>query len=293
MCFVENGCRSKNWQHERAAAQARVWFAPLTVRLTIDLFIMIAKRLSFGVACFLALSVQAQTYNFTSTTSATNGWQPYSPLASFGVTSTFSEGFYGYLMESSASPNPAALGAARVGSFLPGTYTDFSLNFSVLSYNGAGSEFVGAAARFSNLGLGTSSGYVMGYESGVGTGGALFIAKVVDEASKGAIGAGAEAAVTLAAGQGYEFTFSGTGTALSGAVYSLANLNTPLATVSGTDSSFASGQLGLLVADESSAGTGTPGASFGQFTVVPEPGCGALLVLGGLTLWAARTGRKH
>jgi hypothetical protein len=90
----------------------------------------------------------------------------------------------------------------------------------------------------SNLGLGTSSGYVMGYESGLGIGGALF-------------------------------------------------------TVSGTDSSFASGQVGLLVADESSSGTGTPGATFGEFAVVPEPGCGALLLLAGVTLWAARSGRKH
>jgi len=264
----------------------------LRARLTIGMFIMVARRFSFVAACLLVLGAQAQTYNFTSGTASTNGWTPYTPLAGFGVTTTFSDGFYGYLMESSASPEPSVLGAARVGSFLPGTYANFSLNFSVLSYNTSGSEFFGAAARISNLGLGTSSGYVFGYESGVGTGGALFISKVVNEASQGAIGAGAEAPVTLLSGQGYEFTFSGTGTTLSGAVYSLANLTTPLATVSGTDSQFASGQIGLLVADETSSGTGTPGAAFGEFTVVPEPGCGALLLLGGLTLWTTRRGRK-
>lgn len=245
------------------------------------------ERIFWGAVCFVALSSQAATYDFTAGTASTNGWQPYLPLAPFGVAYTFSDDASGYRLQSAPSVNPALLGPARVGSFLPGSIGDFALSYDVPSYSSSLSEFFGGAARIGTVGLGTSSGYVLGYDTSVGE---LFISKVVNESSVGAIGPGATAPVALTPGQGYRFTFEGVGANFDGAVYSLNNLTTPLTTVAGTDSQFSSGEVGLLVASQAAAGAADE--TFSRFTVIPEPSAAALAVLGGLMILGA-SWRRH
>ena len=237
------------------------------------------------IVCGMALVFLAATtchaaiYDFTAGPSAIQGWQPYEPLVPFGVSYAFTDNPDGYRIQSGPSVNPALLGPARVGSFLPGSMSDFGLSFDVPSYSSSPSEFLGAAARMGTVGLGTTSGYALGYDN---VGGGLFMEKIVNEASAGPIGPVAFAPVALTPGQGYRFTFEGIGSTFDGAVYSLNNLATPLATVSGVDSQFSSGQVGLLVASEASAGAAD--ATFSRFTIVPEPAALSLLALGGLAL---------
>jgi hypothetical protein len=78
----------------------------------------------------------------------------------------------------------------------------------------------------------------------------------------------------------YRFVFVGVGSNFQGQVYDLANLATPLATVNGTDATFASGVNGFVVFDNTPTGNGTTDATFDNYVaVVPEPSTCALLGL--------------
>jgi hypothetical protein len=75
----------------------------------------------------------------------------------------------------------------------------------------------------------------------------------------------------------------------TGSLYSLADLGTPLATITGADATYASGITGLVVFDNSGAAEPQRGAdtTFDNFVaaVVPEPGsAGVLLVLAAFAL---------
>jgi len=247
------------------------------------------KRIFLGAAWLAALTCQGAFYDFTGGVASTNGWQPYSPLAPFGVASTASDGPAGYRLQSAPSVMPSVLGPARVGSLLPVSMGNFALSFDVPTYSATPTEYFGAAARMGTVGLGTSSGYAFGYDNSVG---GLLISKIVGEALQGAIGPGAAAAVWLVPGQGYRFTFEGLGASFDGAVYSLSDLTTPLATVFGSDSSFSSGQFGLLVASQ--AQTGPADQTFGRFSLnaIPEPTTATLAVLGGLMAWGLSGWRR-
>ena len=83
----------------------------------------------------------------------------------------------------------------------------------------------------------------------------------------------------------YRLVFTGTGGSLSGAVYLLFDTSKPLATVNGTDSTYASGVGGLVVFDNTGAGNGLTDATFDIYTAaVPEPGTLALFALGAIAL---------
>jgi hypothetical protein len=193
---------------------------------------------------------KAATYDFVTSNSGTNGWQPYTPLASDGVGASFSDGYLGYRFQSAPSVNPGEFGNARLGSFLPGSLGDFSLSFDVAPSNSWPQEFFGAATRVQNLGPGTTSGYVFGYDKSVGD---IYIAKVVNDTLQGPLSASAP--VTL------RFV---------------------------TDTSFASGEAGLVVFSQSA--NGPADATFRDFTETPEPATAAFVVLGA---WAwTRVGRQ-
>jgi len=245
------------------------------------------KRIFLGAACLAALTCQGAFYDFTAGTSSVIGWQPYFPLAPFGVAYTAYDDPNGYRLQSAPSVNPALLGPARVGSLLPVSMGDFALSFDIPSYSSSLREFFGAAARMGTIGFGTTSGYAFGYDN---TSLGLFISKIVNEASQGAIGPGAFAPVMLTPGQGYRFTFEGSGVNFDGAVYSLNNLTTPLASVSGTDSSFSSGEFGLLVASQMASGPADQ--TFSRFSLIPEPATAKLAVLGGLMAWGLSGWRR-
>jgi hypothetical protein len=101
---------------------------------------------------------------------------------------------------------------------------------------------------------------------------------------------GPSQAVALTPGQGYRFTFQGIGASFGGAVYSLNNLMTPLAVVGCTDSTYSSGEAGLLVASRTAAGPADQ--TFSRFTIIPEPSPALLMTLGALTIWGVTAKRR-
>jgi hypothetical protein len=244
------------------------------------------QRFFFAVFCLAGVGSHAASYDFTSGDPSTNGWQPYAPLAAQGVTTTFSESeFYGYRFQSDPSPSPGQFGNARLGSFLPGSFDYFSITYDIAPSNSWPQEFVGAAARVGTLGPDTTSGYVFGYDKNAGT---VYISKLVGDTLQAPLSASVPVTILFGA-IGYELTFQGSGDNLQGAIYKWGDAS-PLATVSVTDSSFASGEVGLVAVSQT-AGEGVD-ATFRDFSVVPEPTTAALSALGALVACGARIRRR-
>jgi hypothetical protein len=227
---------------------------------------------------------QAQTDDFNDGNDT--GWTRYDPLAGFGAPATFSFPGGGYRIQAGVSPNPGLLGPGRAGSVRTDqSYSDFSVSFDLVDWNNAQDQAFGALARLSQIGLGTTDGYAFTYA----TDGSIDISRILNEAASNV----ATASVTLNPLNDYRFVFSGTGSSFVGSVFDLANLSTPVATVSGTDATYASGFLGVLVFDNSPTGTGAPDATFDNYVaVVPEPSSVALLCMGGLVLFRFAA-RRH
>jgi hypothetical protein len=221
------------------------------------------------------------------------GWARYETLAPFGAGGTYSFPNGAYEIQAPASPAPDTLGPNRVGSFVDGVTVDsFTASVDVLNWNKNEESAIGIGARGSNVGLGTTDGYV-GHVNvgGTGTEARAFIDRVDGEQTN-------LSALSTAAGTfpmpdpsdgGLHLVFTGEGSLLTLSVYDITNLTTPLITVSGTDSTYTSGEVGLLTTGLVSVSTGalinSPlDATYDNFSVVPEPTalgvlCGGILLL--------------
>jgi hypothetical protein len=230
-----------------------------------------------GIGACVALAFSAAAQNFQADFNAGNdtGWSRYAPLSGFGVTPTFSFPSGAYRIETPGSPLPGVIGPGRAGSFRSDlNVSDFSIGYDLAAW-GTTPEFAGAFARVSNVGLGTLNGYALGFDFSVKR---LFISVVAGENVTKVISA-SEAAVTLDPLKTYRLQFSGTGASFTGNLIDPSN-GTVLSSISGSDSTYASGIVGLGVAAQTpTAGVGA-GATFDNVSVTPEPGTWALLGTG-------------
>ncbi len=216
------------------------------------------------------------------------GWMRYSPLAPLGAGATYTFPDGGYRINAPPSPAPAAAGPGRAGSFLGGPYSQFYAAVDIVNWNNGIDQAFGMLARVTTPGAGTTNGYAFTYTT---QGPSIDISRVTGEAPTGV--AALNLTTPLDPAQDYRFVFTGEGTVLTGSVYSLSDLTTPIATITGADAVYSSGVTGLVVFDNASATQPQVGAdaTFDNFVaaVVPEPGsAGVLLVLGA---WALRRRR--
>lgn len=206
------------------------------------------------------------------------GWTRYDPLGGLGAPATYSFPSGGYRIQAAVSPNPGVLGPGRAGSLREDvTYTDFQISYDLIDWNNTLDQAFGVMARVNNATLGDTDGYAFTYS----TDGSINLSEIANESPSGLD----SASITLNPANDYRFWFTGVGGSLTGVVYDLADLTTPLATVTASDATYASGVSGLLVFDNSATGTGATDATFDNYVaLVPEPSTLGLLALASLVL---------
>jgi len=191
-----------------------------------------------------------------------NGWTRLSPLTLAGAPAVYDfPGGNRYQISSPVSPNPGLFGPARAGSLrLDQSYADyFQQSVDLVDWDNTQSNLtIGMLARVSQPGLGTTDGYSLT----VNLNGVFEINRITNEASAAVISTTSIGALNLA--NDYRLVFIGEGPLLIGQVFNLADLSTPLATISGIDATYSSGNSGLFVF--TSTGTQSASATFDNYS---------------------------
>ena len=217
---------------------------------------LIPKSLRIAAASLLIGSAPiptatAQTSLFNDGTDS--GWTRYDPIAAAlgqangatGNTWTFQNG--GYRLTAAASPNPAQLGPGRSGSLRTDTtYSQFCVSVDILpGWDLVADQAFGLLARVppNSMGPGTTDGYAFTYQT---DGRDIQISRLTNEDPTAV---SEVVAVTLEPTKSYRMLFIGDGSDFKGYIFELPNIVTPIVAVSGSDPTYTSGHLGLVVYD--------------------------------------------
>jgi hypothetical protein len=149
-----------------------------------------------------------------------------------------------YEIRANAPPVPDA-GPARAFSYLAPSYNRFSVAVDAINWATNVDQAFGLLVRASNIGLGSTDGYVMNYNVADGN---LQINTVASE-SPTTIAQSHLPMMPL--GGPYRWVFTGYGDNFLGRVFVLPDLNNPIGSVVATDGFVPSGQLGLFVFNRS------------------------------------------
>lgn len=210
--------------------------------------------------------VDAQSYDFNNGNDT--GWTRYDPLGPplpFGPQAVFSFPNGAYRIQTPPSPAPglppAGYGPGRAGSVITGAnYTDFYVAVDVLAFDAETDQAFGILARVSNAGLGSLNCYAFTWE----TGNDLDISVVEGEVPLRQIETD-PGRVVLETAKDYRFVFIGKGDKFEARIYELPNVTTPIITATGTDSTYPSGGVGLVVYDNSDLRNNITDATFDNF----------------------------
>lgn len=217
------------------------------------------------------------------------GWTRYEPLAPLGAGGTFSFPTGGYRLQAAPSPDPATVGPGRTGAFRSQTYTDFFVAADIVAWDDSLGQGFGVGARISNLGLGSTDGYIFVYTPASD----FFTIQRLDNEGLSLADGCTCLSLELNPANDYRFEFSGTGSQLAGRVFDLTNLSTPLVTIAADDATYSEGVSGLFAGASTAAPTGPADATFDNFVAnVPEPTTLVLFALGGFTLTNAGRRRR-
>lgn len=196
------------------------------------------------------------------------GWTRYNPLSGFGVPGIFSFPSGGYRIQTTApSPNPGALGNARVGSYRATSYTDFYISVDIVNWNDSLPQAAGILARIQSPGLGTTTGYAFTWDRGTSaTDGDMDISRITAEAATGALGQqSANDKYHFVPGRQYRMVFIGKGSLLEGRLYELPDLTAPKVIVTANDALYPSGVSGMVVYDNSDMANNLTDTTFDNF----------------------------
>lgn len=208
---------------------------------------------------------QAQVFSDDFNDGNDTGWNRYDTIATAvgAAQGTWSFPSGGYRMRAAASPAPGVVGPARIGSLQTRVFTDFYVAVDVVNWDDSIDQSFGPFARLTEVGLGTTKGYVMTYQAGSKD---IDITRVTGEAAERSVRQNGNGDIVLEAGKSYRFVFIGKGALLIARVYDLSDLVNPLVEISGTDTDpYPGGVNGLLVYDNSDNGDSTADATFDNY----------------------------
>ncbi|MCB1094174.1 MAG: hypothetical protein KDN22_01170 [Verrucomicrobiae bacterium] len=216
------------------------------------------------LAALISAHCQAQVYTFDEGNDA--GWERLDPLAEAGVpagTFTFPDG--GYRLVHAASPSPEELGNARIGSFRPDVIQtgDFYISVDVTDWDDAHDQNIGILAMISAPGLGTTNGYALTLDLSEQS---LYLSNVDFEMASVVANTPLEESVDT--DTGFRLVFKRIEGEITGEIFALSALESPLATVEGFDNFIEEGSPGLFAsADPASDAVD---ATFDNFRLAPE-----------------------
>lgn len=190
-----------------------------------------------------------------------DGWNRYNPI---GTGSWILSGGT-YRIQSAAAANPSATGPGRAGSIrTTESFSQFYLAVDLPAWDNTLDQIFGLIARVGTPGPATTRGYAFTYATRTGraTTGQLQILRIANEGGTD-ITPGIN--FTLQANQQYRLVFTGELGAFTGKLYSLANLTTPLVTMTASDAAYSAGGIGFFTYDNSPTGRGRADVSFDNF----------------------------
>lgn len=255
-----------------------------------------------GVLCGVALfastcPVFAQSDDFNDGNDL--GWSRYDPIGSHPQLpdiASYSVINGAYRIWTTPSPLAEVVGPARAGSIRTDvTYTDFYVTVDLVDWDETLQQSVGILGRVTDIGLGTTDGYVLTYNF---LGQDIDITQFTNEDPAAPNGRNLPLSgpdeLIMEKGKSYRMVFWGRRTELGARIFELPNLTTPLLDVTTTDTTFASGYCGLLVYDNSDAANMATDATFDNYSALTEePPVIEMVDLGfGLlnVQWAGRAG---
>jgi hypothetical protein len=226
----------------------------------------------------------ADNFNDGNDTAPTIAWGHYDPIGDYMKLLGYDipyvhwsfPGDNTYRIKADPSPDPDSLGAVRGGSFAPTTLASFYVAADVVGWDNTIHQLIALLARGGTVGLGSTSGYLLDWDSGSNpnSGGDMDIARVDNEVGNDLDGSAiyGDDTIHLTNGSSYRFVFMGVSNVFRGQVYSLANLAFPLVDYTVTDPNYdpngtthVSGSPGLVVVDRSSSGTGPADVTYDNF----------------------------
>ena len=166
-------------------------------------------------------------------------WQNLHPLKDFVDWAYFINDST-YRMISGASPDPDALGQARIGAMRKdANYSAFRVGVDLAPFDPAIEQDVGVLARITSAGLGTTSGYAATIDTDESR---IYIARI-DLEQPTVLG---EADSPLDPEKNYQLVFHGYEGRFLAEVFDVSNLTTPLFFAEGEDDTYQSGPAGLF-----------------------------------------------
>ena len=191
------------------------------------------------------------------------GWTHFDPLAPFReppAPATYEVVNDQYRIATEPSPDPANLGPARAGSLRnDATYTDFVASIDLIDWDTGLNQAFGILARVTNPGLGTTDGYALSYATDGDIDITLLSNELTDDLDQAVD-------ISLDPSKDYRLVFEGRGPNLTGKIFDLENLTTPLAVTHASDRTYASGITGIFVYDNTQFANGSADATFDNFS---------------------------